>query len=301
MKLSLVIVFALSIALCAPAQTLVSKDGQPVLPQKGDKSLGFDMTRLLRLQNFALIPATHAISAKYMRDSVSAYRVGIRLGINSWTTRNRVENRAAAATTTASAHPAALPMNDNVWIRSGFSSGVSFGIEKRRGASRLQAIYGIEAGVYMSTSTDKFTYATTLNASPTTPIDVDSSDAMSSAVLGHANNINSDPPIVGIKGAARVVERSNGMSITVGTRGFAGAEYFFLPKISLGAELGWGIAFTTTGRSEITYESIGTGTGGNAVRRSTVDGSVNTHFSADSDSFNGISGGSAVLRLNIYF
>jgi hypothetical protein len=91
------------------------------------------------------------------------------------------------------------------------------------------------------------------------------------------------------------------MAIGVGVRVFAGAEYFFLPKISLGAELGWGLSYVTTGRSETVYESVGQGTGGLGVRRSTIDGNVTQLFSAMHDDGMGLAGPSGSLRLNVYF
>src|SRR5690606_18425382 len=103
---------------------------------------------------------------------------------------------------------------------------------------------------------DKFSYGNELSASPLKRITVDQSgDAMSSPEYGSANNIDSLPMIQGVTGSARVLTRHNGLTLTAGLRLFAGAEYFFLPKMSLGAALGWGIGFSSTGRSETVLES----------------------------------------------
>ena len=39
-----------------------------------------------------------------------------------------------------------------------------------------------------------------------------------------------------------------GIRLTLGVSAFGGAEYFFLPKISIGAEVGWGISYQHTGQ-----------------------------------------------------
>jgi hypothetical protein len=301
MRRILCFTLALGCAVTGSAQVLRSKEGYPVLPAKGDWSIGFDATRLIKLATLDFVSQAHIITGKLMIDSATAYRAGVRIGINSWTTRNRAVNRGAAQSNTNSAHPAPLTMNDNMWQRNAFTSGVSFGIEKRRGGGRIQGIYGVEGGIFISNSTDKFSYASGLNASGSNPINVDSSDAMTSPILGSANNINTSPPIVGVNGWARVVERNNGFGVSVGARAFVGAEFFPLPKLSVGGEFGWGLSYTTTGRSTITYESIGVGSGGPGVRRTTLEGSSTNVFSFDTDSGAGFGGPSASLRVNIYF
>ena len=40
----------------------------------------------------------------------------------------------------------------------------------------------------------------------------------------------------------------------LGIRAFAGVEYFIFPKISLGAEFGWGFGLQTTGEAETVTE-----------------------------------------------
>ena len=54
---------------------------------------------------------------------------------------------------------------------------------------------------------------------------------------------------------SRTVETKNGATFTLGARAFIGAEYFILPKMSLGAEYGWGIGLSTTGSGTQTIET----------------------------------------------
>lgn len=288
----------------ASAQRLLSKDGQRVLPEAKDWGLGIDVNRMVGLAGFNVASQTQLISGKYMMDSAHALRIGVRLGFNSTVTRNRTIDRAAAAGS-IQAFPAAMQMKDNEWNRSMWMAGVSVGKETRRGG-RLQGIYGYEVILMFSQLNEKFRYGNKLNASPLQRIAVDEEgDAMSSPEFGDANNIDTIPAIQGASGNARVVSRKSGLTVTAAARFFAGAEYFFLPKMSVGAELGWAIGFRNTGRSEITLESEGTsnvpGSAGSSIRTTTIDGDSSTGFSAGHDALNPVTGLSASLRIMLYF
>jgi hypothetical protein len=80
----------------------------------------------------------------------------------------------------------------------------------------------------------------------------------------------------------------SGSSFGIGVRGFLGAEYFIVPKISIGAEYGWGLAFVSTGKSTIVNNGseIVTNKGGSS-------------FAADTD-VNG-SYSNASLRVTLHF
>ena len=56
-------------------------------------------------------------------------------------------------------------------------------------------------------------------------------------------------------GGARTTETKAGSSFGLAIGGFGGVEYFFAPKMSLGAEIGWTIALNTTGDGESTSEA----------------------------------------------
>ena len=299
MKKILLILFAVSFY-NSGAQLIYSRDGQPVLPERGDWSIGVDATRLARLKGFNFLSGSNAIILKYMKDSVTAYRAGVRIGVNNYVSRQMVTDRLANANPVQT-YPAAFPMKENVWKRTSTIVGLSAGLEKRRGKTRLQGIYGFEGAIYFSGSTDKFTYANALNPSPLNPVTVDArDDAMYSQQLGNANNVDTVPRIQAVKGFARVTERKNGLAFSIGVRGFIGAEYFFLPKMSVGGEFGWGLGFTTTGRSETTYESEGQSST-QGIKQTTFDGNTESVFSFDTDNNNAVGGMSASLRLNLYF
>lgn len=287
------------------SQDLTNKDGIPILPQAKDWGIGLDATRLIKDADFNFVSTSQAITGKYFKDAHTAYRASIRLGFNNYTTKVMVDDRVAASSSVI-AYPSAVVQKENVWKKSSTAVGLSFGIEKRRGASRLQGIYGIEGSVYILSSTDNFTYGNALNASSSSPITVDSKDdALYSPYFGAANNIDSLPKIQGVIGSARIITRKNGFAFSIGARAFIGAEYFLLPKMSLGGEFGYTLAFTNSGRSETELESIGQsnvpGSTGKQVKQTTIDGGADNHFGFDTDNANMLGGMSASLRLNLYF
>jgi len=288
----------------AKSQNLVNKEGDSILPRKGHWGISLDATKLIKQTRFDFVSATQAINVRYFKDDKTVYRIGARLGFNSYVTREKEVDR-AAATSTIIAYPAPKALKTNVWQRNAATYGLSFGIEKRRGNGRLQGIYGAEAGIFLSTLSDKFSYGNALNADPSSPITVSADDAMSSLIFGTANNIDTVPAIQGVQGAARIIERKQTPSVALGARVFLGAEYFFLPKMSIGGEFGWGLNLNYAGRSETTYESVGQsniqGSTAPSVKRTTVDGGTSNAAQFDTDNGSLIGGATASLRLALYF
>jgi len=286
------------------SQDLTSKDGESILPQEKDWSIGIDATRLIKNASFDFVSSSQALQGKYFKDAKTAYRIGVRIGINNYFTKERVLDR-VASTSTVIAYPAAQPLKTNTWQRSANAFGVSFGIEKRKGNTRLQGVYGVEGAIYVSTIMDKFSYGNGLNADPSAPVTVTTDDAMRSNIFGLANNIDTVPQIQGVQGFARVVERKRTPSISIGARVFIGAEYFFLPKMSIGGEFGWGVAISSSGRTETTLESIGQsniqGNTAPLVRTTTIDSGTSNHTVIDTDNSSLLGGASASLRINLYF
>lgn len=296
--------FFSAIVFVTHAQPLLSRDGEPVLPQPHNWGMGIDLSRMVSLAGFNLSQQSQLITGKYMIDSTHALRVGVRLGFNNTTTRNRTIDRVAASGS-IQAFPAPMQMKDNEWQRTSWMAGISLGKETRRGR-RLQGLYGYEFILMFSQVNDQFRYGNALNASPLQRITVDEQgDAMSSPEFGPANNIDTIPAIQGVSGSARVTKRSSGLTITAAARLFVGAEYFFLPKMSLGAELGWAAGVRNAGRSKRTLEAEGAsnvpGSAGSAIRSTTIDGDTGFGFSAGHDQLNPVTGLSASIRVLLYF
>jgi hypothetical protein len=208
----------------------------------------------------------------------------------------------AAITSSANGYPAALPMVENTWKHSNTVIGLSGGMEMRKGKTRLQGYYGGEVGILVAMNKDKFTYGNALAATTTPSLNVGVTNA--DAFTGANNVTTSNPGISGLNGNARVTERNNGTTFSFGVRGFIGAEYFVLPKMSIGGEFGWGLGISSTGKTSTTYESVGNagGTSNDATGSTTIEGSKTPgKFWLDTDANNSIWGPSGSLRLNLYF
>lgn len=295
------------------AQDLTSKKGEPILPEAGDWSIGIEAAPFLNYAgnffgktvantspNFNFLNGNQVIVGKYFKDANTAYRAGIRIGLNNETQRAMVADRAAASNTTIT-FPTASAMKENEWKHSMTGIGLTGGIEKRKGKTRLQGFYGGELGLWWMNSKDKFTYGNALvapAAGVTAPVLVSNADAFAGA-----NNVAAAPPIQGVNGSARATERKNGSTTSFGVRGFIGAEYFILPKLSIGAEFGWGIALSMQGKSSTTWESIGRSSGATSdvIGTTTIEGSKGSGFSLDTDQQNSPWSPAGALRLNLHF
>jgi len=284
---------------------LLSKKGEAILPQAKEWGISIDATPVFNYinnlgKNFTNRVPT--ITGKYFKDAHTAYRVAAHVGITNTTTRSQARDRSIAPGGSGQIFPVSEPTKENVWKRSGTAFGVSAGIEKRRGNTRLQGFYGAEAGIYISSSKDKFSYGNQLSTTGNA-VDVSSTDdAMTSAAFGNANNVDSAVAIYSKIGSARITERKNGTSFTFGARAFAGAEFFVLPKLSIGAEFGWGLSFTSYGRSLTSYESKGTSsTGDIIVAPTTIENKKGSEFKLDTNSLNALWGNSAVIKVCLYF
>jgi hypothetical protein len=300
----------------AVAQDLTSKKGEQMLPEAGDWSIGVDATPFLEYAgNFFGKSTTNnaptfnfmnssgrVIVGKYFVDATTAYRGGLRIGFGSETERRMVDDRSNNVGAPNN-FPTADATVENTWKHSETNIGISAGIEKRRGKTRLQGYYGGELGLFIGSSKDAFTYGNALQPTTTTNtllVDVHTTEDLFSA----AGNIMNSVPSTGA-GTGRVIERNNGGTFSFGLRGFIGVEYFILPKISLGGEFGWGLGISSRGATSSSVESIGnnnaTPAGDDVVGTTTVDGAKQGSFSLDTDNNNSFFGASGTLRLNFHF
>lgn len=236
----------------AQTTTMTSKNGHEILPQTGDIAIGMDAVPVINfglnainIMNNTGQQAQHpgfvsgfanVLSGKYFMSETQALRV--RLGINTMNTSTKTFGD-DPLTPTASLNGTAeniLLQTSNMAMRNIFIGG---GMEFRRGHNRLQGYYGGEVflGFASSSTKNKFTLEYGQAA-------VDSAGLAS--------------------GDSRVLSSKSGMAITFGLRGFAGVEYFVAPKISIGAEFGWGFGLTTSarGKNEVENWGIAPGTTG---------------------------------------
>jgi len=301
MKKSIAVVAMAFGVTSAFAQDLTSKKGEPFLPEAGEYAISIDANPFLNYvgnffgktnnntaPTFNFLNNNFVITGKKFKDATNAYRASVRLGFDNTSTKAQTADRASTATVT---YPTLPGMVENKHAKSNTNIGISVGIEKRRGKTRLQGVYGAEAGIFYGSTKDKYTYGNALAASGATPVGV------SAAGDGMNGNVNITTDTYG--NAARVTVKKGGASFSIGVRGFVGAEYFVAPKISIGGEFGWGIGFGMTGKSKTTTESIGGATP--AVGEQTIEGSKSSTFMLDTDNKNSFFGPSANLRLNLHF
>ncbi|MBA4240277.1 MAG: hypothetical protein C0448_06100 [Sphingobacteriaceae bacterium] len=301
MKKSIAVVAMAFGVTSAFAQDLTSKKGEPFLPEAGEYAISVDANPFLNYvgnffgktnnntaPTFNFLNNNFVITGKKFKDATNAYRASVRLGFDNTSTKTQTADRAA---TTAATFPDLPSMVENKHSRSNTNIGISVGIEKRRGKTRLQGVYGAEAGIFMGSNKDKYTYGNELNPTGTPAV------VVSAAGDGMNGNANITTDTYG--NAARVTVRKSGTSLSIGVRGFVGAEYFVAPKISIGGEFGWGIGFGMSGKSKTTTESIGGATP--AVGEQTVEGAKSSTFMLDTDNMNTFFGPSGTLRLNLHF
>jgi hypothetical protein len=281
------------------AQDLTSKKGEPILPEAGDWAISADATPFLnyfgKLFNSAnqapsmqFLNGQNVIMGKYFKDEKTAYRVGLNIGFGSKSTTNLV-NQDNPAVVPAGTQP--VQVTDK--LKHGNTGiGLTAGIEKRKGKTRLQGYYGAEAGFYVSSTKDTYTYGNTFVANGTSP------GTSTSPTSTDWNN----PLATGGYGTltgARTTQTKSGSSFQLGIRGFIGAEYFVLPKMSIGGEFGWGLGLTMQGAGTTTTENNFSGT---AISTHTATLGKTTNLAVGTDNKNNVFGGpTGSLRLNMYF
>ncbi|MFZ4741823.1 MAG: hypothetical protein ACOYLE_11740 [Bacteroidales bacterium] len=256
------------------AQTLVSKKGIPILPQKGDFAIGVAATPFLDFfGNIAKINSGTAFSSsaafnaltpnviygKYFLTDNMAVRGKIRIGKNSstQTISNVIKSNLTA--------PATPEYVEDKWTRSTTDIVLSAGLEKRRGYGRLQGFYGAEATISIQGGQkDSYEYGNAITTDFKNPA---------------RHNFGSNNPAAG----TWVTETSTSAVFGLGVGAFVGVEYFFAPKMSIGGEFGWGIGFnqgpTVAGSTEGVVEYWDNAT--SAVKSLTVPGGKTSTFNID--------------------
>lgn len=260
-KLS-ILTASLVIASLGFAQELTSKKGEAYLPVEGDWAIGVDVAPFLEYlgnafngnvgnasPTFDFTDGGLTVYGKWYRADDLAWRGRLRfLGVNNNTDIAFINDAVSAG----------AQVEDSK-TTSQFQTTLGFGMEKRKGKTRLQGFYGGEALITYGSSSEAYTYG---NAA--------------------ATGQNTDWNTGNINGTARLKDRDNGSFYYVGVRPFIGVEFFIMPKISLGGEFGYTIAFGGSTASEETWESA---TGASTTSKGNANGSVT--FLADNDNLNG--------------
>jgi hypothetical protein len=302
MKRKVLFVASLFLATATFAQDgLTSKKGEAYLPEAGDWSIGFDASALTSfVGNMANAGNNNAgltapmmdnvgqeIRFKMFKDEKTAYRLRARIGMSSSSTDVYDMYNPDALNTTADEE-----FTTNTKTSSGLNLVLGAGLEKRRGNTRIQGYYGGEVffGLLGGTKTTTST----------------------------GSVLSDDYTGLGGVGTERQTEDVQAGKFTLGLQGFIGVEWFFAPKVSLGAEYTWGLAMNSFSETSTTVEFWGrsaeqiaadlaadaaAATAGNPNPANTADalqsrtdkGQKNGDFSLDTGNHN------AMINLNFHF
>jgi len=281
-------------------EPLKNRKGREIMPVKGDLALGFNTVPVIDfLLNAASLGGftgtannvagnavqytsntNNQIFGKYFLDTKTAIRVRLGFNTRSGSITNPVQdaiamNAALQSGTvddiTAASH---MTVDDKVnFHRSNVLLAV--GYEKRRGYGRLIGFYGAELGLGRSNANQTVTYGNAFS-------DLYKSDYTTDFNIPSVSTLN---PATAVP-VSRNLSTTYGGTWRVGLRGFIGVEYFIFPKISVGAEFGWGFSYTSQKGSMETNEVYFNGQNGPQVIKETKQvngGSKNTGFSVDNN------------------
>lgn len=246
---------------------LKNKRGILILPQRGDFCLGisanpfftyagnmFNNSTANSSPSFTFAAPNNMFFGKYMKDNHTAYRGAFTVRVINSTLFIDVPDLSPGAAQNA--------LVTNKQKQRSNSIGLHFGIEKRRGSTRLQGVYGFEGGIAFNSNRNVYEYGNKLEHYDTTFV--------------------------------RVTKVTSSPNFTISLRGFAGVEYFIGPNVSIGGELGYGPAFRFFGASTQVTEKYNFNTG-QAEATEEKFSSKTRSFSLDTDNYNG------VLKLLFYF
>jgi hypothetical protein len=234
--------FDLSDSAGATGEPLISKGGHNILPEKGDIGLAIDVIpftdfigNLVKINSGTTFSSNLHIRppeggmifcVKYFTGNNTALRAKFRIAYNASTEKLAVIDDED-------------PTGDLVYdteISSDMNFDVGIGLEKRRGRTRLQGLYGLE-GILTVTKGDvtpniHYKYANEFSSTNTAP---------STSRFGATSS--------------RPVYNKTAPQYGIGGRGFVGIEYFFTPKIAIGGELAIRLEVARTGASKAKTES----------------------------------------------
>lgn len=282
-----------------PAKTtgsFISKNGHEVLPQAGEWAIGFSASSFLNYTGNLLngnaansAPAFTnangpvintlgningiAVMGKYMKRADLAYRM--RFQANAYT--NSRYNYVAKNSLVPNPLLPEYVEDKQTINNSAFLVGL--GIEKRRGSSRLQGVYGGEIILGFVTEGRNYTYGNDMDVNFNAPVSTTNFVTGASAAT-----------------STRAIEEDLGYQFFAGARGYIGAEYFFAPKMSIGAEVGYTLGFQTNASQSFVNETYDSGnlTAVNVETKRYANSGINS-FGIGLDNLN------AGLNLFVYF
>jgi hypothetical protein len=230
--LYMVLSFILTSSVVAQDTLLRSKRGIPILPKAGDWAIGIDARPFTELFNsnsdmgFEFIDDNTLIGKKFIRQDL-AHRGKLRIQFRSETNDEYIiEDGQIIPDPT-------ITVKDQQIIND-MTITLGYGLEKRSGYGRLQAVYGGEFLFSINNYNESYEYGNKYSMTNPDP---------STTQFG-----NNTP-----ESGKRVTYIENGVSLGAMLRPFLGVEYFIAPKMSIGGEFGYGIRYSKSpdGKTEV--------------------------------------------------
>jgi hypothetical protein len=270
---------------------VLNKKGYAILPKKGDIALGFNAVPMLDLvfnslryvsimgnsapvaNNVAgntvqfVQSSNNQIVGKYFLNDKTAIRAKIGINTLSGSMTNRVQDAEAMYNATLGTNEdinaaSLIRVEDKAKFNKSNITIVA-GYEKRRGYRRLQGFYGAEIGFGLTHARQTNTYGNEFSD----VYDVQYTNNFNSFGISTQNPLNTR-----VERTLSIRERG---TFRIGARGFIGIEYFVFPKISVGAEYGWGYSIQTRRNQKVTREVYQRGQNGPAVFEEEVNSDSN--------------------------
>ncbi|MFI5219299.1 MAG: hypothetical protein ACHQNT_07390 [Bacteroidia bacterium] len=286
MKKTLLIIAFVMQAYIASAQ-LLSKNGTPILPDSADWAIGFDAASVFKMIGNVFynsidtadwFTASSPAMTIYGKKCVSAnkfYRVKARLAFGSQTQNYPVVDINTdndKYPTSADSVAFDIQYGNDESKYSWMNITLSAGMEKRLGKGRVQGYWGPEVLVGFGNSKTSNTFYNSIDSLNL---------AITSTSPSYTFSGGIDP-----SGNKRITEIKNPSIFNFGIRAFAGVEYFFMAGASIGAEFGWGIAFSSQGATETTteyFESNLDNSAGGVLAETKESQGKNSSFGIDTD------------------
>ena len=255
-----------------PIEILKTKKGLVILPEAKDWRLTGSANALLdytgNLFNKNNISAStpfasQSISISYFKTATKAYFATLGTSITNETKTNYVSDD--LNTTAEYKEVIDKRKNNRTYVS------LSLGIEKRKGQRRLQGIYGVSIWTSIDNLSYKYTYGNSYSPTNTAP---------TSSLAGSFN--------ISDTLSTRKIKENYGLALGFGANIKIGLEYFFAPKMSIGAAISFGPSFSFRGNGTTQTENF-----------STTTNSIETRKTGGTNSFSILTNSSG-LSLNFY-
>ena len=234
MKKTIIVLSLAVLGFSASAQDslLVNKSGTPMLPKKGDIGIGLDATPFLNYagnmfnnttNNKLDLKQDNVLYFRYFLKDDAAIRVALRIASTNELEKYNVTDDAATALDPLSKRE----VEDRSTIKNN-AYALRIGYQQFRGYKKLKGFYGADLGFAYENGNTKYEYGNKmneLNPAPSTMLPVTPGD--------------------------RTLEIKDGTIKTLSLGAFGGAEYYFMPKVCVGLEVG--ILYGTSWESQ-SYE-----------------------------------------------